>query len=267
MTTTAPIFTKETIQQLFLKVDELLLLQFEKAWKKTQIRNDGTRSLMKTTAKAKNVGCAGSTGTVLFLNGLSEPEIGRIGWVGDSRAVGIEKNGTVIELTQDHTPDRPDETERVRKAGGTVNRKGRLNNSLAVSRGFGDRPHKNPLTGVPTEKTYAVQMSSALLACPDVVEFDRKEMAIVLIASDGVWDVVSNEEAMTFLLRETSKCNVAAALQGEVKDGETEVVGGVNNDGMKGLQIAVERLVQLSIDRGSQDNVSAIAVWCLKNKQ
>ena len=71
--------------------------------------------------------------------------------------------------------------------------------------------------------------------------FDRDEMALVVIASDGVWDVVSNEEAISFLM--------------------TEIV----KDGGKNMQGAVQRLVQLSIDRGSQDNVSAVCVWTLKN--
>ena len=150
----------DIMKNIFLNADACLLLQFEKEYMKSTLRDDGYKSLMKTTAKAKNVGCAGSTGTVLLLN----QDLGKIGWLGDSRAVGVTKEGIVVELTQDHTAIREDEKKRVRAAGGTVDHKGRLNSTLAVSRGFGDRPHKKPLSKI-TEMTKRkeAQMASALL--------------------------------------------------------------------------------------------------------
>ena len=52
---------------------------------------------------------------------------------------------------------------------------GRLNATLAVSRGFGDLPHKKLLTDVLPHARRDEQMKSALLACPEVLRFQRKE--------------------------------------------------------------------------------------------
>ena len=87
--------------------------------------------------------------------------------------------------------------ERVRSVGGTVDRKGRLNQTLAVSRGFADLLHKQLLTRVePGAARREAQMRSQLLACPDVFDFQRNEMSLVVVASDGVWDVMSNDEVI-----------------------------------------------------------------------
>ena len=50
-----------------------------------------------------------------------------------------------------------------------------MNATLAVSRGFGDLPHKKLLTDVLPHARRDEQMKSALLACPEVLRFQRKE--------------------------------------------------------------------------------------------
>jgi serine/threonine protein phosphatase PrpC len=200
------------------------------------------RTLMKTTAKAKNEGMSGSTGTLLLLNSTT----GIVGWLGDSRAVGMLINGSMVEITQDHTASREDEKIRVRKCGGTVDRKGRLNKTLAVSRGFGDLPHKVLLTNVDPNERRNKQMNCALLAYPDVYQFERKDVYFIIIASDGIWDVVSNEEAICFVTKELNECC-----------GTDNIDHGLSSK----LNTVISKLVHLAIDRGSQDNVSAVLVW------
>jgi protein phosphatase 2C len=60
--------------------------------------------------------------------------------VGDSRAI-LCRKGSAIQLTLDHKADRPDEIERIRKAGGFVIHK-RVMGELAISRAIGDRDFK-----------------------------------------------------------------------------------------------------------------------------
>ena len=56
--------------------------------------------------------------------------------IGDSRAV-LCRGGKAIPLSYDHKPEQPQESSRIEKAGGTVE-KGRINGGLNLSRAFGD---------------------------------------------------------------------------------------------------------------------------------
>lgn len=79
----------------------------------------------------------------------------------------------------DHKPNTVSERERIEKAGGVVVWAGtwRVGGVLAVSRAFGDRPLKR-----------------YVLATPDVcVQTLSFEDEFVVMASDGVWDVLSNQ--------------------------------------------------------------------------
>jgi protein phosphatase 2C len=75
---------------------------------------------------------------------------------GDSRAV-LRRGGAVVPLTDDHKPERTDEAERVRKAGGHVFfwQGARVMGVLAMSRAIGDtglRPYVIPEPEVGSER-------------------------------------------------------------------------------------------------------------------
>ncbi|XP_076151063.1 protein phosphatase Mn(2+)-dependent 1K isoform X2 [Alosa pseudoharengus] len=81
---------------------------------------------------------AGTTATVALLRDGIELVVGS---VGDSRAMMCRK-GKALKLTVDHTPERKDEKERIRKSGGFVtwNSLGQphVNGRLAMTRSIGD---------------------------------------------------------------------------------------------------------------------------------
>lgn len=56
---------------------------------------------------------------------------------GDSRAIIVRKDGSIVPLSYDHKPDDKREKERIQKAGMTVTN-GRINGDIAVSRSIGD---------------------------------------------------------------------------------------------------------------------------------
>lgn len=68
---------------------------------------------------------------------------------GDSRSVlsmgGGPKNGdgTAVDLSDDHRPTVESEKARIEASGKTVSKNGRINGTLAVSRGFGDFHYKD----------------------------------------------------------------------------------------------------------------------------
>nr|CCC93649.1 protein phosphatase 2C homolog 2 [Trypanosoma congolense IL3000] len=116
---------------------------------------------------------------------------------GDSRAV-LYRGGEAIPLSTDHKPSASGEQERIIKAGGTV-RYHRIDGNLAVSRAIGDFDYKEN-----SDFSWEEQMVTAV---PDVNRIEVEEAdAFVVVACDGVWDVLSNDECCTFIeqnLRDT----------------------------------------------------------------
>ncbi|ESN90438.1 hypothetical protein HELRODRAFT_189860 [Helobdella robusta] len=108
--------------------------------------------------------------------------------VGDSRGVLCDQNDKVIPLSFDHKPHLAAERKRIKKAGGFVSFNGvwRVAGILALSRAMGDYPLK--------EKNFVV-------ADPDILTFNLKKIKpkFMILASDGLWDVFSNEEAVQFI--------------------------------------------------------------------
>lgn len=100
---------------------------------------------------------------------------------GDSRAV-MCRGGAAIPLSSDHKPDRPDELERIQAAGGRVIfwDGARVFGVLAMSRAIGDS-----------------YLKPFVIPDPEVRVLERKdgEDEFLILASDGLWDVVSNEVA------------------------------------------------------------------------
>eukprot|EP00934_Nitzschia_sp_Nitz4_P004071 Nitzschia sp. Nitz4//scaffold197_size40390//26197//27543//NITZ4_007519-RA/size40390-processed-gene-0.9-mRNA-1//1//CDS//3329540490//4061//frame0 len=153
--------------------------------------------------------------------------------IGDSRAV-LCRNYTAWDLTRDHKPSDPAERARVEEAGGVVAWVGekdmsgepvwgqgvfRINGNLAVSRTIGDRaerPHVNA--------------QSEMIAVP-VQEDD----AFVLLASDGLWDVMESDEAVDFVLWFQSE--------------------GHNHDEIATL------IVEEALGRGAYDNITVLIIW------
>lgn len=176
----------------------------------------------------------GSTALCVVIEGTTVGEaVLHCANVGDCRAV-LCRDGQAIPLSEDHKPNRPDEKKRIAEAGGVVmdmngvarvtdklgakgqaRKKGDVPRYLAVSRAMGDLWHKT--CGVISE--------------PDVktINVDYQDEFIV-IASDGVWDVCSNQEVV-------------------------DIVKSHDN-----AQLAAEAVVKESFDKGSQDNLTAIVV-------
>lgn len=109
---------------------------------------------------------------------------------GDSRAV-LCRNGVPVFSTEDHKPFLMSEKRRIVNAGGSVMCQ-RVNGSLAVSRALGDYDYKNV-----SELGQCEQLVSPE---PEIFcqERDPQDYFLVL-ACDGVWDVMSNEAVCSFI--------------------------------------------------------------------
>jgi serine/threonine protein phosphatase PrpC len=121
----------------------------------------------------------------------------------------VRRSGELI-ASEDHKPDRPDELRRIRDAGGFVSdadaaRAGalatvvaRLDGNLAVSRGLGDFTYKKDSGRPPSaQKVSCVpELFEAGLASPPLRAGD-----LVILACDGVFDVVTNEQLAALVAR------------------------------------------------------------------
>ena len=110
---------------------------------------------------------------------------------GDSRGI-LCRSGQVQFVTQDHKPSNEEEKKRIEKAGGSVMMQ-RVNGSLAVSRALGDFEFKMVDDLKPTEQLVSPE--------PEVTVLDRdnEHDEFLLLACDGVYDVMSNEEVIKFV--------------------------------------------------------------------
>lgn len=155
---------------------------------------------------------------------------------GDSRAV-ICRNGVAVPLSIDHKPDRPDELARIEASGGRViNWNGyRVLGVLATSRSIGDHYLKPYVSSTP-EVTISKR---------------TKEDEFLILASDGLWDVISNEVACQIVRR---------CLTGKIQRKSPDGTNGMSSKSCSRAGVAAALLAELAIAKGSKDNISVIVV-------
>lgn len=159
---------------------------------------------------------SGSTATTLLIHPKTKKAY--LANTGDSRIIGCLE-GKAVPLTNDHKPKQMDEYKRIRAAGDDVVFSGTWRvGSLAVSRVFGDLDVKasNP----------------SVIATPEIFTYNLKGFSHFVLASDGLYDVCSNEEIIKFIMQRRR---------------------------MEPNKIAKE-LAHLARDKGSQDDITVIIV-------
>jgi len=100
----------------------------------------------------------------------------------------------LVAETVDHKPSHPTEKARIEAAGGTVSEEEppRVDGNLAVSRGLGDFEYK-----AEAERSVNDQKVSCI---PDIYEVSGlRKGTIIVLACDGVWDVISGEDLATLV--------------------------------------------------------------------
>ncbi|XP_074579146.1 putative protein phosphatase 2C 41 isoform X1 [Curcuma longa] len=190
------------------------ILEEEEFWThpETAIRRAYEKTDLEILSHSRDLGRGGSTAvTAILVNGTKL----WVANVGDSRAV-LAKRGKVIQMSTDHEPN--SERESIETKGGFVtNMPGdcaRVNGQLAVSRAFGDK-----------------NLKTLISSNPDVqVQDTNSETELLIVASDGLWKVMSNEEAVDLARK------------------------------IKNPLAAARRLTLEAFNRGSKDDISCIVV-------
>lgn len=153
----------------------------------------------------------GTTAVAAYIRG------GRL-WVanvGDSRAV-LCRGGVAVPMSEDHRPDRESEQQRIEHKGGTVLHMGswRVEGVLAVTRAIGDKDLKKCVTADPFIRDVELQ----------------EDDEVLVLATDGLWDFMSNQEVVD-----------VARLHADPS-------------------VAAKALVDEAMTRGSGDNVTVLVV-------
>ncbi|CAI9117155.1 OLC1v1018499C1 [Oldenlandia corymbosa var. corymbosa] len=158
-----------------------------------------------------------------------------VGNVGDCKVI-LSRNGKAQCLTQDHRLTRPDERARIENSGGFLEcRNGvwRVNGSLAVSRAIGDAYLKQHIISEPH--------TLSLPLTPDDSD------CFLILASDGLWDKVGEQEAVDVVLASSS----SRGGGGKKKEDQDEDDSAVE---------ACKELVALSYRRGGVDDVTVMVI-------
>jgi len=171
--------------------------------------------------------------------------------VGDSRAI-LCRGGKAQRLTVDHKASLPEEAKRIADAGGFIGRNKRVNGVLAISRALGDHMLKEN------------DVVTAIPHCNDTPLTD--EDTYLLLACDGLWDVMTDQEAIDFMLTQIKSLTQQQEVE-EAKNGPPQQP--LSEQELKTLKQrrineillgACKALVREALDRRSLDNVTAMIV-------
>lgn len=166
--------------------------------------------------KGHDLMTCGSTAGMIYIHRRGGATWVHVANVGDTRAV-ICRGGKVSRLTIDHTPACAEEAKRIVAAGGIVMGH-RVCGRLAVTRTFGDHGLKD----------------SGVIANPYQTRFPlTKEIQFIIIASDGLWDVLDDQAAAKIVL--------SSGTQNEWK--------------------VARSLAERAIELGSRDNVTTMVIF------
>lgn len=151
--------------------------------------------------------------------------------VGDCRAVlkyFSSNSYRSTQLTSDHKPNNSYEMQRIRDLSGFVTKDAfgtwRVGGSLAVSRSFGDRYLHPWVTWRPEIHVYDV----------------HEDMRAIILASDGIWDTLSNADVVTI--------------------SEHVINAGLFYDQNNVLENVTREIARQAQQRGSGDNISVLFI-------
>ena len=168
----------EALAATFLRVDELLRTPAVKAELARGSSDSGDGDYIIT-----NSGCTAVVGLI------HNNEI-YVANSGDSRCV-LAVGGRAVQMSFDHKPDNPIESQRISRAGGYIV-EGRVMGNLNLSRSLGDLAYKENRDLPPQDQM--------ITAYPDVKSATlTRDTDFMVLACDGIWDVMTCEQCVAFV--------------------------------------------------------------------
>lgn len=152
--------------------------------------------------------------------------------LGDTRATICNEYNIGVQLSLDHKPHLFCERSRINSLGGTITESDgddpRIG-GMSVSRSFGDLDNK-----------YICNL-------PDVFDYMLDREKFLILACDGVWDVLSNQDAVDFVLNKINQLTTEKKV--------------LSNFKAKSDQNIANKLADYAIAKGSTDNISLYIIF------
>lgn len=172
--------------------------------------------------------------------------------LGDCRAV-LSKDGLAIPLSKDHKPFWSDEKLRIDLVNSEYGRNEKIRyeagdwriGDLSVSRSFGDLDNTPYVTHRPESFIYILDRNS---------EF-------IILACDGLWDVLQNHEAVNFIRDHVNNNNIEYYNIPPYRNSP-----GYPSEEVINTNCIARKLASYAIARGSSDNISIIIIFFQKWK-
>ena len=181
--------------------------------------------LLKNEKKAINMG---STCLVVFFYKKKNKYYIKVVNLGDSRCIICNEYNIGVPLTIDHKPDQIYERKRILKEGGKITKEKNDDfriSGMSVSRSFGD-----------IDCDYISQV-------PDIFDYKLNKTKFIILACDGVWDVLSNQEAVDFVNMQLEYNKIKKNYSSKSEENIAYLLG------------------KYAINQGSQDNISIIIIF------
>jgi serine/threonine protein phosphatase PrpC len=226
---------RKEVDYVQAKLHEVLLAELRSLTPEKDLQEGLRRTLVTAFAKIDSqlamLGAweSGCTCTVVLTQRHARGLTLHVANVGDSRAVVVGNVGAK-RLSVDHRACDPEEAKRVAQEGGMV-RHGRVGGQLSVSRSLGDHHLK----------------SSGVSCVPDIQSFEVSQEHAVVIASDGLWDALEDNDARDVI----GRCIDEALSQGS----DQQAIAKYLRDQ------AARTLVETAKERGSRDNILAVVAF------
>jgi len=238
------------------------------------VKSGTTATILMVTNEAVIVANVGDSRAILSIGASyddNDNDINTNNSTPQTRRKDLGSSASALQLTFDHIASDPQEKLLIESKGGFIKSSGtvdRVNGTLAVTRSIGNVPMMSLLSRSP--HVWAMRKKDVQNICQKQQhKYDDKDTTsnsvqtmpcFVILASDGLWDVVSNQEAIDLVISVLRKYRIEQNSSFSFEMNEKEESNSFSWEDGGAFQLAAQYLTQEAYVRGSTDNIGVCVV-------